>query len=134
MNNIQLKIDKMVSLLDKEGYRVSMHTYHSGQYGSLFIDYKNKEYNRFFYINIHEGSNNLCSFRVAVNINEDGLTLRESECLIKYWQSAIDLCRMLNKLNIPYLSDYECEDLVYKEYFESAYKKIGKRFVVTVSA
>lgn len=130
MNNIQLKIDKMINILEEEGYRASMNIYHNGKYGTLYIDYKNKQYNRFFYIAIYKTSNNICDFRVQIDINEDQLTLKECENIMDYWKKIVNLCRTLNKLNIPYLSNYECEDLVYREYFEVGYRKIGKRFVV----
>ena len=67
---------------------------------------------------------------MIVNIvTDDIITLRNCENIINQWNEVILMCKELNSLNIPYLSNDINDELEYKTYLENAYKKIGKRFV-----
>ena len=129
---MQFKFDKMVQVLEKYNYRVKMLSHRSsvGRLGTLIFDNRNKLYHSFFFIGFSETSAKTCNFKIMVDISTDDLiSLKNCENIINEWQKAIQMCKELNSLNIPYLSNDVNDDLEYKIYFEKAYKKIGKRFV-----
>ena len=132
MATVQSKIDNMVQVLEKYNYRVRMAIYGNPNnlMGNLIFDSKDKVKDSFFSIGFSETSIKTCNFKMIVNIvTDDIITLRNCENIINKWNEVILMCKELNSLNIPYLSNDINDELEYKTYLENAYKKIGKRFV-----
>lgn len=127
----QEKFNKMIEILNTYGYKAKITS--EIEWGDKFFKFEivpkqsqhgwlSARFNVQF-----ENVNDKYKFFVALNIKDKGLIARDRDLMIKFWNNAEELCTTLNKLNIPYISEFEGEEGLI-EYMKKAYKNIGQRF------
>ena len=123
--------DKMVEFVYSKGFRMRIRIEYDymEEYYSMIIEsadsLKCGWLNQFITIKTEE-LNNKFYFHPIVNIYSDNFNMQESKWIMKYWTDSMNRCSLLNKLLIPYIDEYEGEEVLI-QYLKTACKKINKR-------
>ena len=127
----QEKFNKMIEILNTYGYkaRITSEIEWGDEFFKLEIVPKQSQRawlsSRF---NVQfENVNNKYKFFVALNVKDKGLTAKDRDLMIKFWDNAEELCKSLNALHLSYINEFEGEEGLIN-YFKKAYKNIGQRF------
>lgn len=133
MNN-QRYYDNMISVIDSLGFRCRIYSQidFMDEYFTLDIVSADYRYSRWLCRQVdvrYKNINGKMRFYTVVNIQEKSYTDKESRVIMSYWESCLRLCNSLNKLNIPFVKDFE-GDKGLIQYLRQGYKRINKKLVV----
>ena len=128
----QSKIDNMVQVLENYKYRVRITSeldWHEVFYTFEIYSENNPWLSERFKIENKKSSENKYYFYISLNLHDSNLSMRDTKLMMNFWNEAVELCKHLNNLRIPYIVEYEGENGLIA-LVKEAYKKMNKRFFV----
>ena len=132
--NYQRYYDNMVSIIDSQGFRCRIYSQidFMEEYFTLDIVSADYRYSRWLFKQVdvrYRNVNGKMRFYTVVNIQSENNTDKESRVIMTHWENCLRLCSSLNKLNIPFVKDFDGENgLIH--YLKQGYRRINKKLVV----